>query len=113
MQMKNAGNYDPDSKLKADIFITFKISDLEKYNLNILNDYDLSYEQKINIGEALTGYTLYLNDFPDGNKYALKINNIIKDNDIKYVKILGYQVMIIIQKVSYILNLIIFIQMKF
>ena len=89
MQMKNAGNYDPDSKLKADIFITFKISDLEKYNLNILNDYDLSYEQKINIGEALTGYTLYLNDFPDGNKYALKINNIIKDNDIKYVKNIG------------------------
>ena len=89
MLLKNSGNYNPETKLKADINITFKISDLEKYNLTIKNTHDLVLEQNIHIGEAFTGYSMYWDSHPDGNKYHFKIHDIIKDGDIKFVKNLG------------------------
>jgi DnaJ family protein A protein 2 len=89
MLIKNSGNYDPESKIKADINITFKISDLDKYGFEISNKHDLVYNHYINISDALTGYNMYWDLHPDGNKYLFKINEIIKDNDIKFIKNLG------------------------
>ena len=89
MLLKNSGNYNPDTKVKADINITFKISDLEKYNLEIQHSHDFVLEQNINIGDALTGYSMYWDAHPDGNKYHFKIHDVIKDGDIKFVKNLG------------------------
>jgi DnaJ family protein A protein 2 len=89
MLLKNSGNYNPESKLKADINIAFKISDLEKYNLTIKNSHDFVLEQNINIGEALTGYSMYWDSHPDGNKYYFKIHDVIKDGDVKFIKNLG------------------------
>jgi DnaJ family protein A protein 2 len=87
--LKNSGNYDPDTKLKANINISFKISDLDKYNLEMKNSHDLVLEQPINIGEALSGYSMYWDSHPDGNKYHFKIHDVIKDKDVKFVKNLG------------------------
>ena len=89
MLLKNSGNYDPDTKLKADINITFKIAELEKYNLELKNTHDLVLEHPINIHDGLTGYSMYLDSYPDGNKYHFKIHDVIKDGDIKFVKNLG------------------------
>lgn len=89
MRLKNMGNYDPETKINADINISFKISDLDKYNLNIVNKHDLILEHKIKIADALTGYAMYFDGHPDGNKYLFKTHYIIKDNDIKFVKHLG------------------------
>ena len=89
MLLKNSGNYDPDSKTKADINISFKISDLDKYSFEIKNSHDLVMEYSINIHDALTGYSMYWDSHPDGNKYHFKINEVIKDGDIKFIKNLG------------------------
>jgi DnaJ family protein A protein 2 len=89
MLLKNSGNYNPDTKQKSDINITFKISDLDKYDLEIKNTHDFIIEKKISIADAFTGLTMYLDSIPDGNKYQFKINDVVKDGDIKYVKNLG------------------------
>lgn len=89
MLLKNSGNYNPDTKLKADINISFKISDLDKYNLNIKNSHDLIFEHPIHIGDALSGYSMYWDLHPDNNKYHFKIHDVIKDGDIKFIKNLG------------------------
>lgn len=90
MLLRNHGNYDPDTKLKADIKITFKIGDLDKYNFNLKNSYDLEMEHQIHIHDAFTGYSMYLDSHPDGNKYYFKFHDVvIKDGDIKFIKNLG------------------------
>jgi len=89
MILKNSGNYDSDLNTKVDINIVFKICDLDKYNFKIQNKYDLFYEYPININDALTGYSMYWNLHPNGNKYNFKINDVIKDGDIKFIKNLG------------------------
>jgi DnaJ-class molecular chaperone len=57
--------------------------------LEIKNSHDLVLEQNINIGDALSGYSMYWESHPDGNKYHFKIHDVIKDGDIKFVKNLG------------------------
>jgi DnaJ family protein A protein 2 len=89
MLLKNSGNYDQDSESKADINIKFVISDIDKYNMTIKNSYDLLMEYNINIHDALTGYSMYWDGHPDGNKYYFKFSDVIKDGDIKFIKNLG------------------------
>jgi molecular chaperone DnaJ len=89
MCLRNSGNYDVNLEKSSDIYITFIISDLDKYKLLIKNDYDLYYEKNINIYDALSGYSLYYSDHPDNNKYVFKFNNIIKDDDIVYARSIG------------------------
>ena len=89
MLLKNSGNYNPDTKSKSDINITFKIADLDKYDFQIKNSHDLVIEQNINICDALSGYTFYFSSHPDEKKYYFKISEVIKDGDIKFVKNLG------------------------
>ncbi len=89
MCLRESGNFDPDSGKKADIYITFKIGDLDDYEYKIVNDYDIVYEHSINIWDALSGHTIYYKNHPNGKKYALKTNQVIKDDDVKVVKNLG------------------------
>jgi len=89
MCLRNTGNFDINTEQNADIYITFKISDLDKYNLIIKNDYNLFYVKNINIYDAFTGYSFYYTDHPDGNKYVFKYNHIIKDQDVGYARSLG------------------------
>jgi hypothetical protein len=89
MCLREAGNFDSNSGKKADIYISFKISDLEEYGLKIVNDYDLLFEHSIHIYDALSGYTLYYSQHPNKNKYAFKVNEVIKSEDIKICKKLG------------------------
>jgi len=89
MLLKNSGNYDQDSDTKADINIKFAISDIDKYNMIVKNSYDLLIEYPINIHDALTGYSMYWDLHPDGNKYHFKFNEVIKDGDVKFIKNLG------------------------
>jgi len=92
MLLKNSGNYDSDTETKADINIKFVISDIDKYNMEIKNHYDLLMEFPINIHDALTGYSMYWDTHPDDNKYHFRLNDVIKDGDIKFVKNLGLPV---------------------
>ena len=89
MLLKNSGNYDIDLKVKADINISFKISDVDKYSLNVKNSHDLIMEHNISIHDAFTGYSMYWDSHPDGKKYLFKIQDIIKDGDVKFIKNLG------------------------
>ena len=89
MCLRNSGNYDINSSQKADIYIIFNISNIDKYNLKITNNYDLVLEKQVNIWDALSGYSYYYNNNPDDLKYLFKFNNIIKDQDINYAKALG------------------------
>ena len=89
MLLKNSGNYDQTLDTNADINIKFMIVDVDKYNMEIKNSYDLLMEHQININDALTGYSMYLDSYPDGNKYCFKFNDVIKDGDIKFIKNLG------------------------
>lgn len=89
MLLKNSGNYDSDTDTKADINIKFVISDIDKYNMEIKNSYDLVLEQTINIQDALSGYSMFFDSHPDGNKYHFKFSDVIKDGDIKFIKGLG------------------------
>lgn len=93
MALKNSGNFIPELESKSDINIGFKISDLDKYNFEIKNTHDLMFEYPINIHDALTGYSMYWNAHPNGNKYHFKFHDIIKDGDIKFVKNLGLPIM--------------------
>ncbi len=89
MLLKNHGNYDPELKVKADINITFKIADFDKYNIVIKNSHDLCMEYPIHISDAFMGYSMYWDSHPDGNLYHFKFHDIIKDGDIKFIKNLG------------------------
>lgn len=89
MLLKNSGHYDSDTDTKADINIKFVISDIDKYNMQIKNTYDLVMEYPINIYDALTGYSMYWDGHPDRNKYHFKLSEVIKDGDVKFVKNLG------------------------
>lgn len=92
MLLKNSGNYDSDTDSKADINIKFVISDIDKYNMEISNSYDLVMEHPINIQDAMTGYSMYWDAHPDKNKYHFKFTDVIKDGDIKFIKGLGLPV---------------------
>jgi DnaJ-class molecular chaperone len=85
MKLNNYGNYDPDSEMTADVFIT---CDVETNNIEVFNNYDLLLEHKINIWDALAGYSMYY-DHPDGKKYLFKNEDVIKHGDIKCIKNLG------------------------
>jgi DnaJ-class molecular chaperone len=89
MCIRNSGNYDLDSKSNCDLYLVFKISNFEKYNLQIVNNYDFLLEHNIYLNDALSGYNMYYSNHPDSNKYLFKFNDIIKDKDIKYIKNLG------------------------
>ena len=89
MLLKNSGNYDSELDEKADINILFVISDIDNYNMEIKNSHDLYMEYKINICNAITGYSMYWDLHPDGNKYYFKFHDVIKDNDVKFIKNLG------------------------
>lgn len=89
MLVKEAGNYDIDSKTKANINIKFTISDLDAKGFKIINSHDLMFEHNINISDAFTGYSMFWDAHPNGNKYHIKNNNVIKDGDIKFIKHLG------------------------
>lgn len=88
MKMNNYGNYDPDSESNADVFIIFEINNTVRHNLEVFNNYDLILEHKINIWDALSGYSMYY-DHPDGKHYLFKIDDVIRHGDVKYFKNLG------------------------
>lgn len=88
MHLRNAGLYDIDTETNADVYLVFKLSDLEKLNLSIANNFDLVYEQNIHIWDAFSGYSMYYNH-PDKNKYLFKFDDVIKNEDIKFIKNLG------------------------
>jgi DnaJ-class molecular chaperone len=88
MCLRNFGNWDVDTESNADVYILFKITDLDKYKLSIVNNYDLLLEYSINIWDALSGYSLYMTH-ADKTKYVFKFDDVIKDQDIRYVKNLG------------------------
>lgn len=92
MLLKKSGHYDSETDTKADINIKFIISDIQKYNMDIKNSYDLMMEYPINIHDAMTGYSMYWDTHPDGNKYNFKFEKVIKDGDIKFIKNLGLPV---------------------
>jgi len=88
MCLRNFGNWDVDTESNADVYIIFRITDLDKHKLTVVNNYDLLLEYPINIWDALAGYSLYY-QHPDKSKYVFKFDDIIKDQDIRYVKNLG------------------------
>ncbi len=89
MCLRESGNFDSNSGKKADIYISFKISDLDDYGLKIANEYDLVLEHNINIADALSGYTFYYSGHPSKNKYAFKLNEVIEAEDVRFAKKLG------------------------
>ncbi len=89
MCLRDAGNYDANIEKKADIYIVFKITDLEDYNLKITNEYDLVFDYSIHLWDALSGHTMYIGTHPSGKKYSFKIAEIIKDGDVRFAKGLG------------------------
>lgn len=88
MKLNNYGNYDTESETSADVFILYEFKDLDTHNIEIFNQYDMILEHKINIGDALSGYSMYY-DHPEGKKYLFKFDDVIKHGDVKYVKNLG------------------------
>lgn len=89
MCIREAGNFDSNQGKKADIYLVFKISDLDDYNIKITNEYDLLLEYNINLWDAFSGQTIYIGNHPSGRKYSFKMNEIIKDGDIRFAKGLG------------------------
>lgn len=89
MCVRDAGNYDSNSGRKSDIYISFKIADLDDYGLKITNDYDLVLEHPIYISDALSGYTFYYSGHPNKNKYVFKLNEVIECGDVRFGKKLG------------------------
>ena len=86
MCIRNAGNYDQNAELSADIYIKFEIRQVtSNYELS---NYDLILRYKVNLHDALTGYKMY-HDHIDNMKYLIKIDKIIKDRDYKLVRNLG------------------------
>ena len=88
MKLNNYGNYDPESETTADVFIVYEFANLDVYNIEIFNQYDLILEHKINIWDALSGYSMYY-EHPDGKKYLFKFEDVLKHGDVKYVKNVG------------------------
>jgi DnaJ-class molecular chaperone len=88
MKMNNYGNYDPESDTTADVFIIYEIINTEKHNLEVFNNYDLILEYKINIWDALSGYSMYYNHL-DSKRYLFKIDEVIKHGDVKFIKNIG------------------------
>jgi DnaJ-class molecular chaperone len=88
MKLNNYGNYDPESETTSDLFIVYELTGLGTHNMEMFNQYDLILEHKINIWDALTGYSMYY-DHPDGKKYLFKFDDVIKHSDVKFIKNLG------------------------
>jgi DnaJ-class molecular chaperone len=88
MKLSNYGNYDPESETTADVFIVYDFANLDSHSVEVFNQYDLILEHKINIWDALSGYTMYY-DHPDSKKYMFKFDEVIKHGDIKYIKNIG------------------------
>jgi DnaJ-class molecular chaperone len=84
MKLTNYGNYDTDSQTNADVYIVYE---LDITNMEI-NNYDIIIRHKINIWDALSGYSMYY-EHADGKKYYFKFDNVIKHLDITYVKNIG------------------------
>ena len=78
------GDYDFKNKKKCDIYIKINLS-VSKFEIK---NYDLIYEYKIHIKNALCLDNLYIT-LPNGKKYLLNCKEIIKNDDIKIVKHLG------------------------
>lgn len=87
--IKKKGSFNINTNMKSDIHITFKISNIEDYLLTIDNKYDLLMNHDINMYDALTGYSLFYSEHPDGLKYKCYSDKIIKDGDYKCVFKLG------------------------
>jgi DnaJ-class molecular chaperone len=88
MCIKNAGNFDIDSGMNGDVYITFKISDLDKYKMKIINDYDLELLYDVDIFDALSGLEILINH-PDGKEVKRKIDKVIKDKERMTISNLG------------------------
>ena len=91
MCIRNAGNYDQNAELSADIYIKFEIKPEKSYSNYEVSNYDLIYRHKIYLHDSITGYKMYHNHV-DGNKYLFNIEKVIKDRDYKLVKNLGLPV---------------------
>lgn len=89
MCIRESGNFDSNLGKKSDIYIVFKISDLEDYNIKIANEYDLVLEYPIHVWDAFSGHTIYYDRHPSGNKYSFKLNEVIEDGDIRFAKGVG------------------------
>ena len=89
MNFGASGNFDPKSQLSATIDVHFKINDLDKYNMQIANQYDLHMEYNINIRDALSGCSIYWKDHPNGKKYHFKVDSVIRDGETKCARGLG------------------------
>ena len=88
MSLKSFGNYDINSDSNSDVYIVFKLINLDKHKLSVINNYDLLYEYNIHIWDAFSGFSMYYNH-PDNGNYLFKFNEIIKTDDVKMVKNLG------------------------
>lgn len=84
IKLPKMGNYNFETKQQDDLYLEFNIKD-DKYKIK---NYDIIYEMPINIGDAITGENIYFYH-PNGKNYILKINEIIKNDDVKFVKNLG------------------------
>jgi molecular chaperone DnaJ len=87
VKLDGLGDFIPKYGKKQDLYIKFNIFELGNYK--ILNEFDIILTKKVNINEALSGYTLYIDKFLDNKSYKLKINEVIKDNDLFYCENLG------------------------
>lgn len=88
MCLRNFGTWDIDSESNADVYIIFNLIDLEKYKFSVVNSYDLLLEYPINIWDAFSGYSLYF-AHADKQKYVFKFDDVIKDQDVRFIKNLG------------------------
>ena len=82
--IKEKGEYDFKTKKRCDIYIRLNLN-ASKFEIK---NYDLIYEYKIHIKNALCLDNLFM-EHPNGKKYLLKCNEVIKNDDIKIVKHLG------------------------
>lgn len=88
MSLKNSGNFDMNTETNADVFIVFKLENLDKYKLSVVNHYDLLYEYDIHMWDAFSGYSMYYNHLDNGH-YLFKFEDVIKQDDVKMIKNLG------------------------
>jgi len=84
IKLEGLGNYNFETKKQNDLFLEFNVKD-DKYTVN---NYDIVYEYPINIGDAITGQNLFFHH-PNGKNYILKTKEILKNDDIKFIKNLG------------------------
>ena len=82
--IKEKGEYDFKNKKRCDIYIRLNLSASEFE----IKNYDLIYEYRINIKNALCLDNLFMKH-PNGKKYLLNCKEVIKNDDIKIVKHLG------------------------